>query len=521
MAYRVFSILMTIILLATQSVFGSESIDSIAPPPCVAPSMPANGSNYWNVLAYDGYNKLTAADYKGYYQAVDEHEPISFIKNGVTVYSFKFKPTLDGWSTLQSPSDALASKGAKADYVGCPVSVDNFSIRAKRKGFPCGYYGVAIKNLQQGDGFSLKLDSEGDGVFEEIETCNSCNVSSIYPLGGFLGPKSIVEFDAFDSNDSFNIELIFEYVLPVSFAFAEKSTICLGESTKIYIGGSEKYTWTPATVPEDPTGFNKTVIATPSVTTNYRAISNVAGCSDTVFINIKVIPKDTFRRDSVSCNVLNTSTLTYNFKNINGCDSVVMITVKPLRKDTIYLPFQFKCNPSDTAAKTTKLTNIGGCDSLVIQRFKLSAADTVLRDSFICKPLTVNTLTYKFKNNSGCDSVEIVTLKLLKQDTTILQILSRCNPSDTATKVLTLKNISGCDSLVIQRFKLSAVDTILRDSFICKPLTVNTLTYKFKNNSGCDSIVIVTLKLLKHDTTLLPILSRCNPSDTATKVLTL
>ncbi len=431
----------------------SIPFDSITTPLCVIPATPANGDNFWQVLAYNGFNTFTNAQFKGYYQAVNEQEPTTFVRNAVNVFSFKFKPSLDGWSAVQSPSDALASMGAKTDYIGCPIPSDSFSIRAKRRGFPCGFYGISIQNLQQTDGFTLKIDVEGDGTFDEVQTCNGCNVGSIYPIGGFLGPKSIIEFDAFDNKDAFNIELVFEYVIPKSFAWTEKSTVCKGESTQIFIGGSENYTWLPATVPIDPTGFNKTVIATPSVSTNYRATSNIAGCKDTVFVNVNVAKFDTLRRDSFICNPLITNTLTYTFKNKNGCDSIEIITLKLLKKDTTILPILSRCNPSDTATQILNLKNSSGCDSVVIQPFKLSKADTVLRDSFICNPLITNTLTYTFKNKNGCDSIEIITLKLLKKDTTILPILSRCNPSDTATQILNLKNSSGCDSVVIQPFK--------------------------------------------------------------------
>ena len=247
----------------------------------------------------------------------------------------------------------------------------------------------------------------------------------------------------------------------------------------------------------------------------------MGGCDSLVIQRYKLSSADTVLRDSFICNSLNVNTLTYRYKNISGCDSINIVTLKLLKKDTTVLPILSRCNPSDTVTKVLTLKNVGGCDSLVIQRYKLSSADTVLRDSFICNSLNVNTLTYKAKNISGCDSINIVTLKLLKKDTTVLPILSRCNPSDTVTKITKLINYVGCDSLVIQRYKLSSADTVLRDSLICNSLNVNTLTYKAKNISGCDSINIVTLKLLKKDTTVLPILTLCNPSDTATKVLTL
>ena len=478
MPYRLLSILLCIMYLTPHTVLGNECTisttdinalldskitknasptyihkslsppDSVATPLC-APAIPSNGDNFWNVLVYSGTNTYSDANFKGYYQAISGHQPATIPGSGTTPdsYTFKFNPSLDGWSALQSPADALASKGAKTDYVGCAVSPDGFSIRAKRKGFPCGFYGsISVRNLQKPDpprinikdGFSLRVDTDGDGITDMGGnlTCQGCE-DAFLSLGVFLGPNSIIEFDTYNSTDSFNIEILFNYVIPKTVAWAEQSTICKGNSTIINIGGSENYTWTPALPLLNPNTFgDKRVVAIPSVSTNYRATSDIAGCRDTVFVPITVIPLDTVRRDSVSCSISTASTLTYNYKNINGCDSTIIVTVKPTRKDTVLLPILSRCNPIDTVTKVLTLKNVGGCDSLVIQRYKLSSADTVLRDSFICNSLNVNTLTYRYKNISGCDSVNIVTLKLLKKDTTVLPILSRCNPSDTVTKVL-------------------------------------------------------------------------------------
>jgi gliding motility-associated-like protein len=49
-------------------------------------------------------------------------------------------------------------------------------------------------------------------------------------------------------------------------------------------------------------------------------------------------------------------------------------------------------------------------------------------------------------------------------------------------------------------------------------LNTNVLTYIFKNKNGCDSVVIVSLKHVKKDTSYLPVLTTCNPNDSATQI---
>ncbi len=149
-----------------------------------------------------------------------------------------------------------------------------------------------------------------------------------------------------------------------------------------------------------------------------------------------------------------------------------------------------RCSPTDTVTQITKLTNANGCDSIIIQRFVLANADTVRRDSFICNTLTINELKYTYKNRFGCDSVEIVSLKRLRQDTTILTPLSRCDARDTSSQIRHLTNSVGCDSIVIQPFLLANKDTSIFNLTSCNERDTGTVYTVLVNRFGCENLVI-------------------------------
>ena len=138
------------------------------------------------------------------------------------------------------------------------------------------------------------------------------------------------------------------------------------------------------------------------------------------------------------------------------------------------------------------LKNLGGCDSLVIQRFKLSAADTIRRDSTISAalPSGATSITRAFKNRFGCDSIEIISLKILRCDTTILAPLMRCDARDTLTQIKRFPNAYGCDSIVIQPFILALKDSTVINLTSCNERDTGTTATILSNRYGCDSIII-------------------------------
>lgn len=480
---------------------------------CTPPTIPSVGNNIWSVSCFEGVDNFSPSNFKGYY-TTDFHNKT--VLNEVTTEYFK--TSSQGWSPHQSPSDALASKGGATDYIGCPLPVDGFSIRAQRKGFPCGFYAIVLKNNNANDRFILKIDREGDGTFEEIFSCVACNGTFI--AGNFLGPTSQIEIDAYNINGDFDLNIEFDRVKIRSMAIPTSATICVGQSTKLMVAGSENYTWSPSNTVSVIEG--KLMKAFPKVSTKYEVKSSVAGCKDTVYVQVNVIP-DTIQKDSFACTPNLPSPIIKNYKNYLGCDSIEVINFKSTRRDTIFLPVASRCNPNDLASTYQVYKNSVGCDSFVIQRYKLAPADTTFQDSTVnsCLVPNLNKIEKKFKNKSGCDSIVVYTLKPTHLDTTFLPVQVRCHSKDTARQFQVLKNSIGCDSVIVQSFSLAALDTIRRDSFICPPLSKTYMERRSTTTQGCEVIEIINFKPLKADTTFLPILSCCNPIDTIRQFTTL
>ncbi len=84
------------------------------------------GNNVWNLYGYStGDITLATAVYAGYYS--------------VSTLNFDTQSGTNSWANTTSPSSS-------AGWSGCPVPNDNFTMVAKRKGFPCGNYTIAMQN---------------------------------------------------------------------------------------------------------------------------------------------------------------------------------------------------------------------------------------------------------------------------------------------------------------------------------------------------------------------------------------
>ncbi|MCW5908676.1 MAG: choice-of-anchor L domain-containing protein [Chitinophagales bacterium] len=71
-------------------------------------------------------------------------------------------------------------------------------------------------------------------------------------------------------------------------AVSGDTTICAGQSVKLYASGSFNYVWTPAATLDNNTIPQPT--ATPAVTTTYLCTTNIAGCVSSDSVTVTVIP---------------------------------------------------------------------------------------------------------------------------------------------------------------------------------------------------------------------------------------
>jgi gliding motility-associated-like protein len=191
---------------------GNPQTENCMPPErmlCVIPAMPSWGQNRWNVLAFDAPNDYTTANFKGFYVAKDTAATLAPADtiNG----SFEFNTAAHGWWQTQAPSEAHATDGAAVTYDGCNTKADNFSIQAKREGFPCGYY--RLKLMHYDDGCRIRLDANGDGTFELDQTfaAPSCATGCGTEIwSGQLGAKSRMEISAYDLGRNFQVHMVFQ-----------------------------------------------------------------------------------------------------------------------------------------------------------------------------------------------------------------------------------------------------------------------------------------------------------------------
>ncbi|MFN7332131.1 MAG: hypothetical protein ACK5SB_03980, partial [Flavobacterium sp.] len=96
-------------------------------PTAVAPGNPALfGANTWNVYGYSGADiNLGTTTYLGFYTT--------------NTLNFNTQTGTNSWANNTSPSSA-------SGWNGCPVPADSHTFTAKRRGFPCGNYTVAMQN---------------------------------------------------------------------------------------------------------------------------------------------------------------------------------------------------------------------------------------------------------------------------------------------------------------------------------------------------------------------------------------
>lgn len=80
--------------------------------------------------------------------------------------------TTAAWGTTGRPSDA-------SSWIGCEVPNDNFAIRARRVGFPCGYYKINVNNADD----DIRIYVNGTQIFSAPCCITSTTLAASYVLG--------------------------------------------------------------------------------------------------------------------------------------------------------------------------------------------------------------------------------------------------------------------------------------------------------------------------------------------------
>lgn len=252
---------------------------------CIIPTAPSFGAGFWNVLVYEGTNNYT--NFRGFYQAKGLHEPSVNANAG----SFEYNSARDGWKPIEAPSEAHPTYGALAAYDGCNVQTDNFSMIAKRHGFPCSEYNLQLVNYD--DFIRIRIDANGDGSWEFDKSFNapSCAADCGTDIWqGTLNSDSNMEIIGYDLSKFFNTHVLFNLktdnpspiqILPAVTPSSSCNTT--GGSIKLNIsGGISPYqiSWKGVTsIPND------TANAVNLAAGNYKTIiTDSKGCRDSINI---------------------------------------------------------------------------------------------------------------------------------------------------------------------------------------------------------------------------------------------
>ncbi len=180
------------------------------------PGNPATfGNNVWNAYGYStGDISLATAVYAGYYS--------------VNTINFDTQSGTNSWNAATSPSSS-------AGWSGCPVPTDNFTFVAKRKGFPCGTYTIAMQNWDD----AAQLYLNGTLIWSSATWSGAGNYNLV--VGSYtLDSTSEVELRLRENTSNANISITFTNTNVASTAptgISGTTTICGTGSTTLTASG--------------------------------------------------------------------------------------------------------------------------------------------------------------------------------------------------------------------------------------------------------------------------------------------
>jgi len=173
------------------------------------------GSNVWNVYGYSTADiTLATAVYAGYYTT--------------NTLSFDTQTGTNNWAMTTSPS-------ASAGWSGCPVPYDNFTMVAKRLGFPCGTYTLAMQNWDD----IAQVYLNGTLIWSAASWSGSGNYNVI--VGSYnLDSTSLIEIRLRENTGNSNINMTLTNTNIASTAptsITGTTAICNGSSTTLTAAG--------------------------------------------------------------------------------------------------------------------------------------------------------------------------------------------------------------------------------------------------------------------------------------------
>lgn len=225
-----------------------------------------SGINSWNVYGYSTADiSLTTAVYAGFYTT--------------NTLSFDTQTGTNSWTNTTSPSSS-------AGWNGCPIPNDNFTMVAKRIGFPCGTYTLAMQNWDD----VAQVYLNGIQIWSASSWSGSGNFNVI--VGSYnLDSTSQIEIRLRENTGSSNINMTLTNTNIVSTAptaITGTTIICSGNSTTLTVTGGALgttgvYQWgTGLTIGSNIIMGQTTanLIVSPTVDTTYWVIRLDALCAN-------------------------------------------------------------------------------------------------------------------------------------------------------------------------------------------------------------------------------------------------
>lgn len=155
---------------------------------CVPSADPGSGTNQWVVDAF-ATTDLAIPNLNARY---------GYYTDGNLNFN-----TTSLWGGAGRPSDA-------ATWVGCEVPNDNFVIRARRTGFPCGYYNINVNNADD----DIRIFVNGVQIFNAVCCVNSTTLAASYVLGP--GDNVEIRMSGVCSGDQASVSFVPQTVPAVS-----------------------------------------------------------------------------------------------------------------------------------------------------------------------------------------------------------------------------------------------------------------------------------------------------------------
>lgn len=414
-----------------------------------------------------------------------------------TTQSISVSPITTTTYTVTSPG----CSGNSTDYVTVNVSSSNITINTNNATI-CP--GDSVSLIASGASSYSWSPSTGLNSTTGNTVIASPNISTSYTVTGNPGSCSSIQIVNITVNNTLTVT-----------ASPTTSTICNGENTTFTALGATSYTWSPGTNLSSTSGSS--VVANPSVNTQYTVTGNTGNCSDTAIVSIivnnspvvSVTPASSTICPNEPVNINASGGTSYSWFPATGLNTNTGSSVTAtVNSATIYTVIGFDNNCSDTAFANINLntpitlsvspTNAAVCpgESVLLTAtgattyswFPPVDLDNSNTSSVTSSP--TNTITYTIIGASGlCTDTTTITVNVVNS----LNIQVTPSTDSVCAGASTTLMASGASSF--SWFPSTGISSTTTPSVTAAPL--NTTQYTVIGTSGgCSDTTTVEITVL-------------------------